>query len=117
MLAKLLATFVPSVLRELEFPPTGPTIIYEDNLTINIIKDGKPTVNAHITWTSSGLLSKNGAKLVTSFINTYLKKSILLTPSLNLLAISFTSAAVVASLAILVTMAVVLLPLLDSLFF
>jgi hypothetical protein len=35
---------IRSILRELGFPPTGPTIIYEDNQsTINIINNGKPT--------------------------------------------------------------------------
>jgi hypothetical protein len=36
--------YIRSILRELGFPPTGPTIIYEDNQsTINIINHGKPT--------------------------------------------------------------------------
>jgi hypothetical protein len=36
--------YIHSILRELGFPPTGPTIIYEDNQsTINIINNGKPT--------------------------------------------------------------------------
>jgi hypothetical protein len=36
--------YIRSILRELGFPPDGPTIIYEDNQsTINIINNGKPT--------------------------------------------------------------------------
>jgi hypothetical protein len=36
--------YIRSILRELGFPPHGPTIIYEDNQsTINIINNGKPT--------------------------------------------------------------------------
>jgi hypothetical protein len=36
--------YIRSILRELGFPPSGPTIIFEDNQsTINIINNGKPT--------------------------------------------------------------------------
>jgi hypothetical protein len=36
--------YIRSILREVGFPPNGPTIIYEDNQScINIINNGKPT--------------------------------------------------------------------------
>jgi hypothetical protein len=36
--------YIRSILRELGFPPSGPTVIFEDNQsTINIINNGKPT--------------------------------------------------------------------------
>jgi hypothetical protein len=44
VLAAKIATHLPSILIELGFPPSGPTLLYEDNMAaINMVHANRPT--------------------------------------------------------------------------